>query len=150
MDAACSGTYDDIIHWWLWSPTSCTPLQPLLKEAQLCLHEVPISTVVTQRTPKVILYVLPPATVQSDAQQLFDGSDKDLAALDTSAELALYCVQSFESLTVIPQMSVHHSVFFILSHELRQTLAIRKVGGTRKTTNTLCQGTRRRGEGPQK
>ena len=39
--------------------------------------EVPISTAVTQRTPKVILNVV------QDAQQLFDGSDKDLTALDT-------------------------------------------------------------------
>jgi hypothetical protein len=51
-----------------------TPINYVYKD------EVPISTVVTQRTPKVILHAVPPATVQ-DAQQLFDGSDQDLAAL---------------------------------------------------------------------
>jgi len=96
--------------------------------------EVPISTVVTQRTPKVILHAVPPATVQ-DAQQLFDGSDQDLAALDTSAQLTSYCVQSFESSTVIYKHSevatdVSTSLcFFIISDELKQTLAICKIEG---------------------
>ena len=62
--------------------------------------EVPVSTVITQWTAKVIQHAVPPTTLQ-DAQQCFDGSDKDLAALDMSAELGSYHVQSFESSTVV-------------------------------------------------
>jgi hypothetical protein len=40
--------------------------------------------------------------------------------------------------------------FFIISHELKQTLAICKIEGDRKTPNTLGQGPRGRYEGPQR